>query len=592
MAGAAQFYPGHGISRPSTYQNPLKIQRFSLFFSRHRFSHTVTVWLPFRHRLLLLRHQFTSYSLCMTKTEKNQEVNSMESSNRNKDQSETGATSVNPQEGRQRMGKSNFRSIVAGLLTIFAASAVHAEPDYYDNKQFKDAQNIELDTSVFEQNIHDYFTNTNEVKGYSVVLVHKGQKAAAASGGWAQDDVDNGLESLPMDMTVHSNIGSVAKFLTGIALLKAFETPDPVANPDQLSVEELLDRKIHHYFPQAWKDISHDTISWLTFRDLLQHKSGFVTDGMALDVEERLAKGLDAYACSKKAKAVQDQVLAPDGYCHGKRKYHNMNFRLLAYLIAAYKYPAWLAELDALYEDGTYSADEVRDVLGMLFEQYMYTGLFSATNPPILGSCDPAVELPQMNAQMALHYTDAQDIEPGAVYSTKADQEDEGYIWTHCRGEGGWHLSAYDVANLMAHLQMGQVISKATYDSLYNPFGSEVERDDRLIWEAEVPFGSTSQEDDPDENKGFTNNGGELYTPGRVDIADVFGWKGAPTHGGDHTFGFKAEHGQRRTVGAHASIIRFPGGYHAVGLVNSANSHHSKVEKALVEAFEAAIIVE
>jgi len=107
-------------------------------------------------------------------------------------------------------------------------------------------------------------------KGYQVILLKNGQIVSGMAGGKARNQSD-GLA----DMTVNTpaNIGSTAKFFGGTALLHEFQQkPSPIGG----GMESWLSEKIYKYFPFVWQKNMHASIKQITFRDLLQHKSGFI----------------------------------------------------------------------------------------------------------------------------------------------------------------------------------------------------------------------------------------------------------------------------------------------------------------------------
>ena len=63
----------------------------------------------------------------------------------------------------------------------------------------------------------------DKVKGYSFVLLNRDGIQAKVSGGWARDPQDG---DVPMKTNVPCLIGSVTKFVSGVALLHLFETKE------------------------------------------------------------------------------------------------------------------------------------------------------------------------------------------------------------------------------------------------------------------------------------------------------------------------------------------------------------------------------
>ena len=94
--------------------------------------------------------------------------------------------------------------------------------------------------------------------GYAVVIT-KGNKSTAAAGGWAKRPVDGGVK---MTTNTRSFIASSTKPITAIATLQLLEANNLT-----------LAHKIAPWLPANWQ--KGPGINQLTFRDLLQHRTGF-----------------------------------------------------------------------------------------------------------------------------------------------------------------------------------------------------------------------------------------------------------------------------------------------------------------------------
>ena len=117
----------------------------------------------------------------------------------------------------------------------------------------------------------------SSVKGYSVSVARNGVLVGTTAGGIAVDG-DDAAFPVPVDTSTAFNAGSTTKMATAVALLSFFEK-DPSA-----SVDEWLDREIIDYLPVLWResllssgDPRKIAVGQVTFRHLLQHKSGLVT---------------------------------------------------------------------------------------------------------------------------------------------------------------------------------------------------------------------------------------------------------------------------------------------------------------------------
>ncbi|GAB4193037.1 MAG: hypothetical protein Fur006_37870 [Coleofasciculaceae cyanobacterium] len=130
---------------------------------------------------------------------------------------------------------------------------------------------VKFNAVVFEEKIHQALAN--QVKGYSVVIANEADIQAKVSGGWAQAPGDG---NVPMKTYISSGIGSVSKVLTAVALLHLFDRH----KLSSASVQDQLDMSIWDKLPLKWREttLAGKNIESITYRRLLQHKSGIVSD--------------------------------------------------------------------------------------------------------------------------------------------------------------------------------------------------------------------------------------------------------------------------------------------------------------------------
>lgn len=206
------------------------------------------------------------------------------------------------------------------------------------------------------------------LKGYSVSVAKDGQIVASVSGGVAVDGVD-APAPVPMDGSTPGNAGSTAKVLSSVALLHAFE------NDGTATVDEWLDREIVEYFPAPWREKVLDPASppaiqdvrFVTFRDLLQHKSGLGGEYHSLILD-----GIDF-----------ERI--------GVRDYENDNIRVIGFMLAYIVDPEYGAEIDELLEGEEPSEDGLfAEYLATYFERYMQEEIFDYVET----SAAPGVDIP------------------------------------------------------------------------------------------------------------------------------------------------------------------------------------------------------
>ncbi len=194
-------------------------------------------------------------------------------------------------------------------------------------------------------------------KGYSVTLARPGEIAATRSGGVAVDGVDT-VAPVPMNGATPGNVGSTAKVMSSVALLQIFED-DPSA-----TVEEWLDRDIVDYFPNEWQLYVHSpaspiaiqNVAFVTFRDMLQHRSGLA------QFDNFIVEGINLTNLQ-----------------NGVRQYSNGNIAVIAYMLPYILSPAAGAAFDAQFVGETPSMSSsslYTELLRPYFGDYMQDNIF------------------------------------------------------------------------------------------------------------------------------------------------------------------------------------------------------------------------
>lgn len=415
------------------------------------------------------------------------------------------------------------------LITAFLVLSNHLHAQVYQNP-----------ITFHEQNFENSLRSAvrPNVKGYQYVLIHNGVIVAEDAGGKAQNSDDFGGNGLNMTLDTPTNIGSLAKFLSGTAMLNLMEKP---WNGEQWdpgkTLSQKLDRRFSTIVPNVWTtDLSHPWVDDITFRQLLRHRTGFDNDKPNNRTVFGFLKDSDGFD--------PIQYTAYNG--NPLREYSNINFVLTGYLITFYRYPHAKVYLDSETEFlSEEDADQaIRDTAGDSMHLIMKDRIWDRMNPQIEPNCDAANEL-QNSA--AYGYSSKNDSDPGFIFS-------EFETYGHCKGQGGYYMSARDLANYLAHFSATDlIVNSQTRNLMYNDsWTSDQDYERRLVWS------STSV------HEWFANNFG---------MPRIVSSNGAQ----DDDFG----NGYRNV------IIRFPQNYYLVLLTNSPELDTGELKNAGVAAFRA-----
>ncbi|MCB9641097.1 MAG: hypothetical protein H6728_11540 [Myxococcales bacterium] len=421
---------------------------------------------------------------------------------------------------------------------------------------FEPTPQYTVNTTVFRNRINQYFATDNKVKGYQVTLIQGQSIRAEVAGGYATlENSDNRSVKLDAMTTSHyANVGSSAKFPSAIGLLATM-----ASKPG--GIPFYLDRQIWYYLPKAWRDVSHSSIYWLTFRDLITHRSGLptqnvnrISDILKGGVQElKFDVNTQTWSCPFDGNT---NVPTHAGYCRGVRRYSNLNFKLLGYLVAALDSPTLRATVDNLDPEDA----QIDDVLGKHFEKVMNDRVFSKVSQGITPSCDATNELTSKQVPIALMYASATDFAPGYIYSTKDALEDM-LGSRHCRAQGGWYYSSKALAYLLGTLETtDKIIPRDIYRQLAEPKGTYEQIEQRMAWSSALNL-----------------SGSVLKT--------YFAWNYVPFHNGSQPVTVDG-----RTVLGRSAILRLPMGYHAVGIINSGGMESSTIAARLKDAFAASVV--
>ena len=358
------------------------------------------------------------------------------------------------------------------------------------------------------------------VMGYQYVLIHDGQVVSQKAGGSAQTAADG---DLAMTNSTPTNVGSLAKFLSGTAMLNAMEKPP--AGPGSwdygLSLQEKLDRPFTTIVPEVWALGNTPGIENITLRQLLQHRSGFD--------DQKIGN-----------RTVLGYLKDPDGFLlpqYDQREYANINFVLNGYLLPMYVAPSLQNSLNVTISANNLNQTDadafVRDLCGNAMHAMMKSRIWDQMNPQILPDCDAANTLADT---AAYGYASKNDAANGWIMSLIDNQG-------HCGGHGGYYMSSRALAAYLAHFSATDlIVTSEGRNAMYN---EPMATDDRLVWSSATPNAWL------DEHFGMPN---VLWSNGI-------------------------------TGGYRAIVVRLPQNYYLVLLTNSPDLSASQLRSAGVNAF-------
>jgi len=258
----------------------------------------------------------------------------------------------------------------------------------------------QFDMDLFEANLIDAIDG--DVVGYSYSIGLNGNAAREGAGGLAVIGGSLRGHHLDVSMTpyLRMHIASISKPITAMALFKAMEEVDPGMD---------LNEEFAAYLPPHWN--VHSTLSDVTFMDLLEHRSGILTEG-------------ETYGSLKDI--VEAGVSVSD---KGNYSYNNVNFSLFRIIIP------YLLQGPNLGAGSQLVMDDIIDqVTQSVFKSWVTEQILEPAN----------IDYDAWNAHPAtpvLHY-DCSDMDKEAWLTGN---------YEHRAGAYGLYLSANGVASVYAH---------------------------------------------------------------------------------------------------------------------------------------------
>ena len=290
------------------------------------------------------------------------------------------------------------------------------------------------------------------VMGYQYVLIRNGATVSEKAGGLAHNSADG---QMFMTLNTPSNVGSLAKFLSGTAMIHLMEKEQTW--DAGLTLQQKLDRPFLTMVPNVWIMGTTPGVNNITLRQLLQHRSGF--DDAKQDNRNVLGFLKD------------DDGFNPAQY--DVREYSNINFVMNGYLLPMYAYPGFKDQLNATvnaFNLNEAAADAyVKQQAGVAMHNLMKTKIWDNMSPKILPNCDGT----GIKNIAAIGYASNTDVANGGITSAIDNQG-------HCGGHGGYFMSARALANYVAHVTATDlIVTSEGRNAMYNPSMNE---DDRLVW--------------------------------------------------------------------------------------------------------------
>jgi CubicO group peptidase (beta-lactamase class C family) len=416
--------------------------------------------------------------------------------------------------------KSWRRAIVLALCAQTLGSSAWAQ-QIETNPQFT------FDKAAYEKDMRQAFES--KVMGYATVLIKNGQVVSEVAGGLARNAVDGNVK---MTTSIPIHVGSTIKFVSGVALLQLFEAKTD--GPRGRSMDYWLSQPIYPYFPKIWQSGMDPSIKQITFRHLLQHRSGFrgLTDD---ELGDDGKKSTFDYLATGVRPANFDA-----------RKYANANFTMLTFLIPMVADSKLLAMVNKEAADKKWKADEapIHKRIADAWEAYIKGQIFAKNIPKLTPSCNPTVEFVNQKKTWAPDYKSATDTGKGA---TRDSRVNNGY----CHAAGGWYITARDLAAFAANVSAtNTLVSSKTRDMMFDDDAAN----ERLVWS---------------------------FTLSDAAISKKFNLEMLPYMGGDYEGG--------NGGGSHASILMLPDGYYAIGIINSNDMGSGGVSAGMLRAFKTSI---
>lgn len=302
--------------------------------------------------------------------------------------------------------------INAILAMIIFQACEKPKPIVEGNNQY-DNSGEQFDSELFKQNV--IAGMGEEWAGYQMVINQKGLLAHEYYFGESISGNDGHVAHFPW---VSMYIGSVGKFITAVAILQALDKY-------QGGAASKLNTSIAPYLPDDW--VIGQNVAAISFKDLLLHQTGLATNA---PIDYGSLKTL-----------IKNGLPLNPAY-----NYSNANYALLRIIL-----PALTGDITSV--SGA-SDDQMQEKTVSSFKRYVDTQIFDPNS--INAYTEPA----GIDQPLYYKYPDL----PNASGWAMGDMTDR-------LGNGGWFMTATDLAKFLAYLnETEDILSKNTRDLLYANF--------------------------------------------------------------------------------------------------------------------------
>jgi len=263
---------------------------------------------------------------------------------------------------------------------------------------------------------------TKSAAGYAMQLRRNGMELASTADGFAEYPVEG---CVPWSIDQKQNVASLSKYFTALALRRLL---------DQHGVS--IDTSIESYLPQYWS--KGPGINAISFRYLLQHKSGFNTGG-------------DEPGKAPTFAVMKEQIANGPASMPGTvSRYENLNFALMRFLIAVLNGNVDLSFNPPVFGDYLWNAAAID-----AYVNYVNANVFApaGVGPASLQRPDDA----------ALAYTSL-GVSSSWPCGTDVPAKTKGWVsdsdMSPWAGTSGWHLSAREVAKVADAARQGKIVAQ------------------------------------------------------------------------------------------------------------------------------------
>jgi CubicO group peptidase (beta-lactamase class C family) len=344
------------------------------------------------------------------------------------------------------------------ILTAIIAIVLFVSISYAQRPKAEGNAAITFNKANFDQSLQSAVGT--KVIGYQYVLIKNGQVVSEKAGGVAHSAADG---TLGMTTSTPTNIGSLAKFLSGTAMIGLMEKPAGQFQWDAgMTLQQKLNRKFFTIVPNVWKTGSKAGIENITIRQLLQHRSGFDDDKVNNRTVLGFLKDTDGFQQSQ----------------FDQREYSNINFVLNGYLLPMYATSSFKDNLNNLVSQQNLNQSDadafVRRLAGTAMHNLMKSRIWDKMTPKIAPNCDGT----SLSNVAALSYNSKSDSAKGSITSFF---DTEG----HCGGHGGYFVSSRALAEYVAYFSASDLI--VTSQGRNAMYSEPMNTNDRLVWSSSTP---------------------------------------------------------------------------------------------------------